>query len=144
MDCLGPGCNVFRFSYMESILLVMWKHFNNCWDTCFLEACVSDFHTMSLTLSLAWMCCNHFSYMNWCDLVFGSKRKHLFACLLTVVFSCECTLVWNLVSLKLAVQFTCITLYELHSYYTRLEPVFLKFSVECTHAWSLVSLKLVV
>ena len=72
------------------------------------------------------------------------KRKHLFACLLTVVFSCECTLVWNLVSLKLAVQFTCITLYELHSYYTRLEPVFLKFSVECTHAWSLVSLKLVV
>ena len=51
MDCLGPGCNVFRFSYMESILLVMWKHFNNRWDTCFLEACVSDYHTMSLTLS---------------------------------------------------------------------------------------------
>ena len=120
---------------MESSLLVMWKHFNNRWDTCFLEACVSDFHTMSLTLSLSWMCFNHFSYMNWAN---------LFACLLTGVFSCECTLVWNLVSLKLAVQFTCITLYELHSYYTRLEPVFLKFSVECTHAWSLVSLKLVV
>ena len=56
-------------------------------------------------------------------------------------FSCECTMAWNLVSLKLAVQFTCITLYELHSYYTRLEPVFLKFSVECTHAWSLCFLK---
>ena len=90
---------------------------------------------LKLTASTAW---------NWYILVLGPEKYHLSACLLTVVFSCECTLVWNLVSLKLAVQFTCITLYELHSYYTRLEPVFLKFSVECTHAWSLVSLKLVV
>ena len=72
------------------------------------------------------------------------KEKTLVCLSANWCVSCECTLVWNLVSLKLAVQFTCITLYELHSYYTRLEPVFLKFSVECTHAWSLVSLKLVV
>ena len=118
---LGLDVMFFDSATWNRFLLVMWKHFNNCWDTCFLEACVSDFHTMSLTLSLAWMCCNHFSYTNWCDLVFGQRENTLFACLLTVVFSCECTLVWNLVSLKLAVQFTCITLYELHSYYTRLE-----------------------
>ena len=39
---------------MGSIFLVMWKHFKIAGILAFLQACVSDYHSM--TLSLAWLC----------------------------------------------------------------------------------------